>query len=134
MTGLRRTSGEPTVTARDTLAEALWTANNFDPLAQHAEIKSAEVQEFADAILAADPTLAADLELGQAWRLAEEALPYKRGGIELTMLNRNDGPDAVATADSWAIGGPTVHVEATGPTPAAALSNLRAALKERKGL
>ena len=69
-------------------------------------------------------------DLSTAWAAAEAALPYKRGGIELTMFNRNDGPYSVAVADSWPAGGETVHVEASGPTPTAALLNLAAQLSQ----
>jgi len=69
-------------------------------------------------------------DLSTAWAAAEAALPYKRGGIELTMFNRNDGPYSVAVADSWPAGGEAVHVEASGPTPTAALLNLATQLSQ----
>lgn len=74
-------------------------------------------------MLAASPTLAADLDLGTAWRLAVAALPE---GHHLSVALPADGDPCVAMA--W---DGKADESGHGPDPIAALDALRAALEAR---
>ena len=84
-------------------------------------------QTLAVSILAADPALAAAIELGLAWQEAEAALP---GGCRFEGCR----PSSLAMKDQWVAsysddGG---WFNFYGPTPAAALRALAARLREAK--
>ena len=85
------------------------------------------VRLFSDAVVAADPDLAADIELGQEWRLTEAALPTKA----ITVRGPYRWGDGVATYAAT-IGYGHDQRRGTGPTPAAALRALREKLEQAK--
>ena len=92
-------------------------------------------QTLAVAILAADPALAAALELGLAWQEAEAALPE---GWAKENLQHTAMMDQRWQAEAGSRIGPVIQwnkvrtVIAEGPTPAAALRALAARLREAK--
>lgn len=94
---------------------------------------------FAAAILAADPQLAAAIELGLAWAEAEAALPEGFVVAEVTKRWYDGDCGTASWKDEWqALAGGTQDrwdgdfaygESATGPTPAAALRALAEKLR-----
>lgn len=85
----------------------------------------------AEAILAADPDLATDLELGAAWRAAEAALPVPESVVEGIAWEKGKSLDNETAEDRWHArayrwdaGRPWQRLYADGPTPTAALNAL----------
>lgn len=82
----------------------------------------------AEAILAADPFLASDIEFGQEWRETVAVLPV---GWQFHQLLCLEGADLWEASASRLIGpAKWDFIEGTGPGPAEALSALRQALQE----
>lgn len=105
------------------LTEALWEAGSTTPglgYSLRARLDTAE------SILAADPVLANVLELGLAWQAAEAALPE---GWSLELYG-SDGPLSWAGAMPLASSQLSKRVMEEGRTPAEALRNLAARLRE----
>lgn len=86
--------------------------------------------EMATGILAASPTLAADLDFATAWRMAKEALPGGYGGPVL-YPQRFVGWYATALDERIASSSLAADFSADGPTPTEALVALTAALRDR---
>lgn len=87
------------------------------------------------------PDLGAALDLGLAWQVAEAALPSKESVIEgVSWMKGKDGqlkgrpvPDVwTARAYRWDVDRPWHRVYTDGATPAEALRNLAAKLREAR--
>lgn len=114
-----------------TLAEALVEDRSLRSLSNRVgRLNRVWYERMAAELLAASPTLAADLDLGTAWRMAQAALPEGYAGPVL-YPRLPDLWHATAADMRFAVALRADDLSATGPTPTEALVALAAALRER---